>query len=119
MSSVRGVPHLRRGACVAAALLLAAPALALDPGRPLARYSLGAWSVDRGLPDSAVFAIVQTRDGYLWVGTTEGLARFDGLRFVVFDKANTPAIRHNQIQALFEDDAGALWIGTYGGGLVR
>jgi ligand-binding sensor domain-containing protein/signal transduction histidine kinase len=119
MSSVPGVPHLRGAARVAAAVLLAAPALALDPGRPLARYSLDAWSVDRGLPDSAVFAIVQTRDGYLWVGTTEGLARFDGLRFTVFDKANTPAIRHNQIQALFEDDAGALWIGTYGGGLVR
>jgi ligand-binding sensor domain-containing protein/signal transduction histidine kinase len=119
MSSVPGVPHLRWGARVAAAVLIAAPALALDPGRPLGSYSLDAWSVDRGLPESAVFALVQTRDGYLWVGTTEGLARFDGLRFTVFDKANTPAIRHNQIQALFEDRAGALWIGTYGGGLVR
>jgi ligand-binding sensor domain-containing protein/signal transduction histidine kinase len=119
MPSVPGGPCLRWGARVAAIVLLATPALALDPGRPLTRYSLDAWSVDRGLPDSAVFAIVQTRDGYLWVGTTEGLARFDGLRFTVFDKANTPAIRHNQIQALLEDDTGALWIGTYGGGLVR
>jgi signal transduction histidine kinase/ligand-binding sensor domain-containing protein len=112
-------PNLCWGARVAAALVLAAtPALALDPGRALASYSVDAWSVDRGLPENSVFAVVQTRDGYLWVGTTGGLARFDGLRFTTFDKTNTSAIRHNQIQALLEDHAGALWIGTYGGGLA-
>jgi ligand-binding sensor domain-containing protein/signal transduction histidine kinase len=104
----------------AAALILAPSAgLALDSRRPLRSYSLDAWSVDRGLPENSVFSIAQTADGYLWVGTTEGLARFDGLRFTVFDKANTPAIHHNQVQALLQDHAGALWIGTYGGGLVR
>jgi signal transduction histidine kinase/ligand-binding sensor domain-containing protein len=105
---------------VAAALVLGAtPAFALDPQRSVAKYGLDGWSVERGLPENSVFSIVQTRDGYLWVGTTEGLARFDGLRFTVFDKSNTPAIHHNQVQALFEDHTGALWIGTYGGGLVR
>jgi signal transduction histidine kinase/ligand-binding sensor domain-containing protein len=120
MRFVRAGPTVSWGRRVAAALLLLpAPGLALDSQRPLAKYSLDAWSVDRGLPENSVFSIVQTRDGYLWVGTTEGLARFDGLRFTIFDKANTPAIRHNQVQALFEDKAGALWIGTYGGGVVR
>jgi ligand-binding sensor domain-containing protein/signal transduction histidine kinase len=120
MPLVSARPCLGWGTRLAAALLLTpTAALALDPERSLARYSLDTWSVDRGLPENSVFSIVQTRDGYLWVGTAEGLARFDGLRFSVFDKANTSALRHNQIQALFEDQGGALWIGTYGGGLVR
>src|SRR6266536_815526 len=119
MAFLPGGPHVRWGARVAAACLLATPALALEDGRPLTRYSLDTWTVDRGLPENSVFAIVQTRDGYLWLGTTQGLARFDGLRFTVFDSANTPAIRHNQIQSLAEDSSGALWVGTYGGGLAR
>lgn len=64
-------------------------------------------------------AIVQTRDGYLWLGTYGGLVRFDGVRFTVFDTGNTAALRSNAIQALLEDRAGALWIGTNGGGLTR
>ena len=119
MPLLHGGASVRRCVRLAAACFLAAPALALEDGRPLARHSVESWTVDRGLPENSVLAIGQTRDGYLWVGTTQGLARFDGLRFTVFDTANTPAIRHNQIQALFEDASGALWIGTYGGGLAR
>jgi len=94
-------------------------ALALDPARRLADYSLTAWGSGEGLPQDTVQDLVRTRDGYLWVATVEGLARFDGLRFAVFDRANTPALRHNDVQALFESKDGALWIGLYGGGLVR
>lgn len=64
-------------------------------------------------------AIAQTRDHYLWVGTELGLARFDGMRFTVFDKGNTPGLKSNKIDALLADHRGDLWIGTIGGGLTR
>src|SRR5512143_3655688 len=100
-------------------LLSAWPASALDPHRALAQYGHDVWRTGDGLPQNAVLAVAQSRDGYLWLGTTSGLVRFDGVRFTVFDKSNTEAIGHNQISALFEDRDGALWIGTFGGGLAR
>lgn len=103
--------------CVA--LFVAASALALDPTRALTQARLSVWTTESGLPQSSVYAIVQTRDGYLWIGTEEGLARFDGVRFVVFDRQNTPALRISFISSLFEAPDGTLWIGTYGGGLAR
>ena len=60
-------------------------------------------------------AIVQTRDGYLWVGTLDGLARFDRVRFTVFNRANTPAFPSNRVLALYEDCEGVLWIGLTDG----
>jgi ligand-binding sensor domain-containing protein/signal transduction histidine kinase len=101
-------------------LLLAAPAAAaLDTSRAITQYIRDVWGTDAGLPHNSVDAIAQTRDGYLWVGTEEGLARFDGMRFTVFDKENTPALQSNHISALLVDSQDALWIGTQGGGLVR
>jgi ligand-binding sensor domain-containing protein/signal transduction histidine kinase len=94
-------------------------AQALDPHRALIQYGHDIWRTADGLPQNAVLAVLQTRDGYLWLGTTSGLVRFDGVRFTVFDKANTEAIGHNQISALFEDREGSLWIGTFGGGLTK
>lgn len=52
---------------------------------PPADYSIAAWSTEDGLPGNSVTALLQARDGYLWVGTTHGLARFDGVRFKVFN----------------------------------
>jgi signal transduction histidine kinase/ligand-binding sensor domain-containing protein len=98
---------------------LAAPAAALDPGTRLSQYGQDLWQVEQGLPQNSVQSIAQTRDGYLWLGTQEGLARFDGVRFAVFDRVNTPEIRHNSIQALLETRDGSLWIATYVGGLTR
>jgi signal transduction histidine kinase/CheY-like chemotaxis protein/ligand-binding sensor domain-containing protein len=63
--------------------------------------------------------MLQTHDGYIWIGTQEGLVRFNGVEFKVFNKANTDAIRHNDVRVLYQDRDGALWIGTFGGGLVR
>lgn len=96
------------------ALGCAAPAQALDPGKALTQYVLDVWQIEQGLPQNSVQAIAQTRDGYLWIGTSEGLARFDGLRFTVFDKGQLPV---SNVHALREDRQGNLWIGTYGGGL--
>jgi ligand-binding sensor domain-containing protein len=73
------------------------------------------WQVEQGLPQNKVTAVVQTRDGYLWVGTYHGLARFDGVRFTVFDDNNTPELHSSRVTSLFEAGDGALWIDTEGG----
>jgi ligand-binding sensor domain-containing protein len=77
------------------------------------------WNTENGLPQNSVNAIVQTRDGYLWLATMDGLARFDGVRFTVFSMANTAGIKSNRLIALCVDDAGVLWIGTEDGGVIR
>jgi signal transduction histidine kinase/ligand-binding sensor domain-containing protein/CheY-like chemotaxis protein len=100
-------------------LLAVAPlSAALDPAKEIRSFHQDTWGVDQGLPQNSVYTILQTRDGYIWFGTELGLVRFDGLRFEVFDKNNTPGIEDNKIVALLEDETGTLWIGTYGGGVV-
>lgn len=90
-----------------------------DPGKALSQYLYETWSVADGLPQNTVEAVTQTRDGYLWIGTEEGLARFDGLAFDVFNQSNTPALERNHgITALQEGPDGTLWIGTNETGLV-
>ena len=81
-------------------------------------YLIDPWDTKDGLPSSTVTAIEQTPDGYLWIGTYNGLARFDGVRFVVFDPVNTPELGHPRIQGLYLDATGTLWINTYRGGLT-
>jgi ligand-binding sensor domain-containing protein/signal transduction histidine kinase len=85
----------------------------------MTQYIRDIWGVDAGLPHNSVDAIAQTPDGYLWLGTEEGLARFDGVHFKVFDKENTPALASNHISSLLVDSRKRLWIGTQGGGLVK
>jgi signal transduction histidine kinase/ligand-binding sensor domain-containing protein/CheY-like chemotaxis protein len=98
---------------------LSFPAAALDPDKAIAQYAHSAWGTEQGLPHATVPAILQTRDGYLWFGTELGLARFDGARFAVFDRKNTPELRGSVVQALAEDSEGTLWISTNGGGLTQ
>ncbi len=75
------------------------------------------WSKSQGLPDDSVTAVLQTRDGYLWVGTSGGLARFDGVRFVPFVPVSRRTNALLCVTALCEDLDGRLWIGTQGDGL--
>jgi signal transduction histidine kinase/ligand-binding sensor domain-containing protein/DNA-binding response OmpR family regulator len=91
----------------------------LDPHKPISQYIHTVWSSENGLPQNSIQGLLQTRDGYLWIATQEGLVRFNGMEFKVFDKANTDSIRHNDIRVLYEDREGTLWVGTFGGGLVR
>jgi len=93
--------------------------LALDPARLATQYGVDTWLSRDGLPQNSVKAIAQTRDGYLWLGTSGGLARFDGVRFTIFNRANTPGLHDSRITALAEDAEGNLWIGTAAGGLSR
>lgn len=110
---------LPRWAIVVALACPGARALALDVSQALGRYVHQGWTTEQGLPQNSVYAVAATRDGYLWLGTDEGLARFDGSRFTVFDRANTPAIRDPFVVALHEASDGSLWAGTDRGGLTR
>jgi ligand-binding sensor domain-containing protein/signal transduction histidine kinase len=96
-------------------LLWVGPAVALDPGRPLSQFTHELWSTENGLPQNTVHAITQTSDGFIWIATEEGLARFDGFSFTVFDTQNTPQFKSNDVRALAEDHHGVLWIGTVDG----
>jgi PAS domain S-box-containing protein len=98
-----------------AVIVVASPLLALDPDGTITQYGLTSWTTDEGLPQSSVNAIAQTHDGYLWFGTQEGLARFDGERFTTFDKRNTSALDTHHINVLLVTRDGALWIGRNGG----
>jgi ligand-binding sensor domain-containing protein/signal transduction histidine kinase len=96
---------------LAAALLLGQRAAADAP------FTVDAWSTADGLPQSSVIALAQTRDGWLWLGTLNGLARFDGDTFTPFNVNNTPALTSDKVVFLFEDSQKNLWLGTDDGGL--
>ena len=88
------------------------PGQALEPSTPLASYGRQTWMMENGLPQNTVQALVQTRDGFVWLGTEVGLVQFDGNGFQVFDKNSTPALPGNDVRCLLETRDGALWIGT-------
>jgi ligand-binding sensor domain-containing protein/signal transduction histidine kinase len=108
--------------CILASLLLLGfgckLALALDPVRALSEFNGQVWLTENGLPQNTVHSVTQAKDGYIWLATEEGLARFDGIKFTVFDKQNTPELKSDDIRVLLEDRHGALWVGT-ADGLVR
>lgn len=75
-------------------------------------YLIQNWQIEDGLPQSSVLSIAQTPDGYLWLATFGGLARFDGVRFTVFDNSNLPGLPDNRLVRLAVDKAGGLWLVT-------
>lgn len=100
-------------------LLILHQALALDPTKLPSQYTLDQWEAEEGLPSASVWGITQTKDGYLWAATEEGLARFDGMEFKRFSSADTPAFLNNALEHLVHDQAGRLWFGTASGGVIR
>ena len=102
--------------CLAAAITcLSAFAAAPTPSA----FNSRLWQTDDGLPHNSVQAIIQTQDGYLWIGTQDGLARFDGIRFTTFTSQNVPELVGHVITTLWESKDSSLWIGTDSGGLTR
>jgi signal transduction histidine kinase/streptogramin lyase len=85
----------------------------------IAQYRFDHWTADNGLPQNSVINILQTRNGYLWMTTSDGLARFDGVRFTVFNKHNSPGIANNRFLMIYEDARGDLWASTEDGELTR
>src|SRR5438477_7793550 len=103
--------HLALWFGVAASVSLASPSsprFTVDPP----------WTTQKGLPESSVFSLLQTRDGYLWIGTGYGLARFDGIHFNTFDETDAPGLSSGKIVSLFEDSRGNLWVGTETEGIM-
>ena len=93
--------------------------LGLSPEKSLNQYVHNKWGIEDGLPQISVVDIVQTKDGYIWFATEEGLVKFDGVKFKVYDSSNVSEIKNNMIWDLNEDKNQNLWISTLGGGLVK
>ncbi len=88
-------------------------AFALDPNKALTQYVHEVWQDE--LPQNTIHSITQTKDGYIWLATYEGLVRFDGVSFYTFNKYNTEEIKSNYVFYLYTDHNGDLWIGTQEG----
>jgi len=100
-------------------LLLSPGACAVELHAQSRDYNVAVWQTEDGLSQNSVTSIVQTPDGYLWLATFNGLVRFDGARFTVFDEANTPALQSSRLTRLDVDQDGGLWIITEDGALAR
>ena len=85
----------------------------------LNQFMLDKWDNSTGLPQNSVLSIVQTRDGYLWMGTEEGFVRFDGMKFKLYDDSVLPIDNHNTRFILEDMNTNEIWVGTDGGGLVK
>ncbi len=95
------------------------PALALDPKKAVTQYVHDVWRKEQGLAQSNVLAIIQTRDGYIWTSSFEGISRFDGVHFTNFNVENTPELLNNNVRFFYEDRAGTLWIMPNRGGITQ
>ncbi|MDB5464838.1 MAG: histidine kinase [Phenylobacterium sp.] len=100
---------------LAAALLIGSPAQALDPTRHVAQYHHTGWTYRDGIPPN-IFAIAQTPDGFLWLGSIDGLVRFDGVRAEAFGREQ---LGRAAVASMATSAGGDLWIGTFTGTLVR
>ena len=107
LQSVRNLLSLAAMACLASSLS--------------AQYRFDHWTIENGLPGNSIWAIRQSRDGYLWMTTSSGMVRFDGVRFREFNRGNTPGLTGDGFSAytLLEDREGCLWAGTGAAGAVR
>src|SRR5688572_15622078 len=96
---------------------LAATPTPASPPAPLAGpawHPIDSWRQPQGLPQNSVITIHQGRDGYIWIGTKGGLARFDGLQFKTFEKRS---VSETEVWDVAESRDGSLWIATYGAGV--
>ncbi len=100
-----------RVVCLITALLLAASGGA--------QVAFDVWTADSGLPQNIIRGIQQTPDGYLWLATLDGLARFDGVRFTVYSKSNSPGMQSGRFTSMYAGGSGDLWMGTDGTGVTR
>ena len=101
---------------VLSAIFSALPGLALDPNKTLTQYAHRIWGQEEGLFQPTIYSILQTPDGFLWLGTQDSLIRFDGMHFREFDEAG---FHRSLVRTLMEDAEGNLWIGSLGGGVAK
>ncbi|MBV9085189.1 MAG: hypothetical protein JOZ62_21140 [Acidobacteriaceae bacterium] len=98
---------------------LVPPASALDPSKALTQYAHRIWGQEEGLFQPTIYSILQTRDGFLWLGTQDSLIRFDGIHFREIDRRGQALFHGNLVHSLLEDRAGNLWVGSIGNGVAR
>lgn len=110
---------LNRLATAIALVGLVPAALALDPNRDTSQYIHDRWGPEQGFPGGVVYAIAQTSDGYLWIGAENGLVRFDGLSFHLYNHSNTPELPAGPVLGLTADREGNLWMKVQSQGLLR
>jgi ligand-binding sensor domain-containing protein len=91
----------------------------LDPSKPVGQYIIEKWGPDQGLPTNTLSGLMQDRDGYLWIATLAGLVRFDGVRFVCFNRENTPDMPLSAVLSVIQSKQGHFWLGSSGKGLLR
>ena len=84
---------------------------ALDPGKDISQFSCRTWSRQSGLPVNGINAITQSKDGYLWFGTSVGIVRFDGVEFKLVDLSSISEIRNGIVTSLYPARGGGLWVG--------
>lgn len=95
------------------------PAWALDPSRDVDEYTVTGWTMEDGLPHNLVHCITQGPKGYLWLGTWEGAARFDGLRFTAYDPITVPGMQVAGVRSILRDADGTMLFGTAQSGVLR
>ncbi|TVQ28074.1 MAG: diguanylate cyclase [Wenzhouxiangella sp.] len=110
---------LRVGLLAVLACACSATAMALDPDRLPTQYRVDALDRHDGLPGGVVWSMVQDELGYLWLGTQNGLVRFDGVRFQVHNRSSHPGLLNDDVRVVHLAGDGSLWLGTYGGGVFR
>ena len=115
----QGIPPLVVLGAMCAAGVMSASVSAQQAFRSDQTYLIHTWETEDGLPEDSATAMTQTPDGYLWFGTFNGLVRFDGVSFTVFDPANTPQLPSAEIINLHGDRSGRLWVSTSRGMAVR
>ncbi len=100
-------------------VLVAQAGFALDPAKTLTQYGHRVWGQEEGLFQPTVYAILQTHDGFIWLGTQDSLIRFDGTHFHEFEDADRPVLNRSLIRALLEDDRRNLWAASIGNGVIQ
>ena len=88
---------------------------ALNPARPLAQYRIAMWNQQSGLLQDSILALAQTPDGFLWIGSEEGLVRFDGAEYFVPGEFQQKPFLRRTATCMSVDSAGELWMGSYAG----
>jgi ligand-binding sensor domain-containing protein len=106
-------------ACIAVLLFAAAPVLALNPNHQITQYLHRIWQAQPGLSQTSIYAVTQTRDGYLWLGTQSGVVRFDGTRFSPVEPLQQASLGDIWARAIEEDTAGRVWITANDLSLIR
>jgi ligand-binding sensor domain-containing protein len=106
------IPSLCAAACW---LMLTLPTVAFDFNKPVTEYTHTVWTHKDGLPSAFIYSIAQTQDGYLWLGTADGLVRFDGVRFVHWRSEMGHKVLLGAVHTVCAAADGGLWVGTASG----